>query len=61
MKSPELMTLSEGAAYLRFDATAKNPVGAFRKWLHRNNVPIRKRGRVILVERRVLDAITQGR
>lgn len=48
------VTLEEGARYCRFD-DCKNPVIAFRKWLYRANVPFRKRGRKLLVERRVLD------
>jgi hypothetical protein len=58
-ESPYL-TLDEGARFCRFDATAQSPVIAFRKWLHRNSVPVRRRGRVLLVERRVLEAVLRG-
>lgn len=54
------LTLEEGAAFLRFDVTAANPVVAFRKFLHRHSVPVTKRGRVLLVERRVLEAVIHG-
>lgn len=54
------LTLDEGARFCRFDATAVNPAVAFRKWLHRQAVPIVRRGRVLLVERRVLDAVLRG-
>lgn len=47
------LTLDEGARFCRFDA-CQDPVVAFRKWLRRNAVPVRKRGRKLLVERRVL-------
>lgn len=57
---PEYLTLAEGARLLRFDATAASPVPAFRKWLRREAVPVRRRGRVLLVERRELEAALRG-
>lgn len=52
------LTLAEGATRYRFDVTApKEPVQAFREWLARNAVPIRRRGRTILVEMAVVDAM----
>jgi hypothetical protein len=48
------LTLEEGARLCRFDATAAQPVLAFRKWLRRHAVPVVRRGRVLLVDRRVL-------
>lgn len=48
------LTLEEGARLCRFDATSVTPTIAFRKWLHRQGVPIVRRGRVLLVDRRVL-------
>jgi hypothetical protein len=53
------LTLAEGAAYCRFD-TCVTPTAAFRKWLHRQAVPIVRRGRMLLVERRVLDLVLKG-
>lgn len=50
------LTAEEAARYLRFDVTAADPVHAFRRWAARWAVPIRRRGRVLLVERRVLDS-----
>jgi len=58
-ESPYL-TLDEGARFCRFDATADDPRNAFRQWLHRNAVPIRKRGKTILIERRVLENCLLG-
>jgi hypothetical protein len=55
LRESEFLTLGEGAELLRFTVTApKEPVQAFREWLHRHAVPIVRRGRVLLVERRVL-------
>lgn len=54
---PVYLTLDEGAKLLRFDATApNNPTKAFTKWLHRQAVPVVRRGSRgrLLVERRVL-------
>ena len=48
--SPYLLT-DEAARYLRF-ASAH----LFRKWATRNRVPVQRRGRTLLYERRVLDA-----
>lgn len=50
------LTLEEGARLCRFD-TCQDPVQAFRKWLRRQGVPVVRRGRMLLVERRVLDAM----
>lgn len=55
-QSPYL-TLAEGARFWRFDATAVNPKEAFRRWLHRNAVPIRRRGKTLLVEKRLVEAV----
>lgn len=55
------LTLAEGARHCRFDVTAPgDPVNAFRRWLHRDGVPLVRRGRVLLVERAVLDAFMAG-
>jgi hypothetical protein len=52
------LTLAEGAIRWRFTVTApKEPVQALREWLARNAVPIKRRGRVILVETAVVDAM----
>src|SRR4051812_49076576 len=53
------LTAEEAARYLRFDVTAADPVHAFRRWAARWAIPIRRRGRVLLVERRVLDLALQ--
>ena len=59
--APELLTLEEGARLCRFDVTAPAaPVNGFRKWLVRQGVPVLRRGRVLLVERRVLMAYLRG-
>jgi hypothetical protein len=55
------LTLEEGARFCRFDATAADPADAFRKWLHRHSVPVVRRGRVVLVERRVLEDLLRPR
>jgi hypothetical protein len=58
---PEYLTLDEGATLLRFDVTSPaNPRKAFGKWLRRHAVPVLRRGRVLLVERRVLVAMLKG-
>jgi len=51
------LTLDEGARFCRFDQTAENPREAFRRWLHRHAVPIRKRGKVLLVEKQILESM----
>jgi hypothetical protein len=52
------LTLPEGAIRYKFTVTApKEPVQAFREWLQRNAVPIKRRGRCILVETAVVDAM----
>lgn len=48
------LTLEEGARFARFDDCA-DPVRAFYKWLGREAVPVRRRGRKVLVERRTLE------
>jgi hypothetical protein len=48
------LTLAEGARFARFDDCA-DPVRAFYKWLSREAVPVRRRGRKVLVERRTLE------
>lgn len=49
------LTLEEAARYLRFDACAF-PVRACLKFLVRQAVPVVRRGRAVLVERRVLES-----
>jgi hypothetical protein len=61
-ESPYL-TLDEGALFCRFDARVSNPNDMreqFRRWLHRNRVPVRRVGRTVLVERRHLEAFLRG-
>ncbi len=50
------LTLEEGARIARFD-DCQHPVRAFYAWLVRHAIPIRHRGRKVLVERRVLLAV----
>jgi hypothetical protein len=50
------LTLGEAAIYLRFDVCA-DPARSCRRWLHRHAVPVVRRGRALLIERRVLEAI----
>lgn len=50
------LTLAEGARYCRFDDCLQ-PVVMFRKWLRRQGVPVVRRGRELLIDRRVLDAV----
>lgn len=55
--SPEYLTLDEGAKLLRFDVTAPKCVReAFRQYLRGHAIPVKRRGRVILIEKRVLEA-----
>lgn len=49
------LTTEEAARYLRFPS-----VRAFYAWLDRNNIPKSRRGRVLLFERRILDAYIRG-
>jgi hypothetical protein len=49
------LTVAEAARLCRFDATAQDPEAAFRKWAWRNAVPARRRGRVLLFDRRVIE------
>jgi len=59
--APEYLTLEEGAHLLRFDQTApSNPTKCFLRWLRRNVVPVAKRGKTVLVERRVLEGYLRG-
>lgn len=54
---PEYLTLDEGAKLLRFDVTApSDPRKNFRLYLHRHAIPVLRRGRVLLIDRRVLEA-----
>lgn len=48
--TPEYLTTSEAAQYLRFPT-----VNAFRKWLGRNRIPVWRSGRVVRFRRDVLD------
>lgn len=54
------LTVEEGARFCRFDVTALNPTVAFRKWLARQAVPVVRRGKVLLIERRVLEAVLRS-
>jgi hypothetical protein len=57
----DLLTVSEGARLARFEVTAPgDPIGAFRKWLRREAIPVLRRGRILLIERRVLLAALRG-
>lgn len=54
----EYLTLAEVATLLRFDATAPSrPRQAVRDWLKRWEVPILRRGHILLVERTVIEAV----
>lgn len=50
------LTLEEGARYCRFD-DCRRPVVCFRQWLRRQGIPVVRRGRGLLIDRRVLDAV----
>ena len=52
-----LRELREAARLCRFDATADHPEVAFRQWARRHAVPALRRGRVLLFDRRVIDAV----
>ena len=54
------LTLAEAADFCRFD-TCANPVIAFRKWCRRHHVPVVRRGRVLLVNRQVLEHFLEGK
>lgn len=57
MREQEFLTLREAAELLRFTETApKAPEQACREWLNRHAIPVIRRGRVYLLERRVLMA-----
>lgn len=49
------LTAQEASDYLRFPS-----VRAFYRWLETNDLPKGRRGRVLLFERRVLDAYVRG-
>lgn len=58
---PEYLLLDEVARICRFDVTAPSrPSAAAWEWLRREAVPVLRRGRTLLVERRVLDAVLRG-
>jgi len=64
--SPYLLT-DEAARYLRFDRApngqTREPsemMNLFRKWAARWRVPVARRGRTLLYDRRVLDAFVKG-
>jgi hypothetical protein len=50
------LTVAEAARFLRFDARAKDPEKALRDWAAAHGIPARRCGRVLLFERRVLEA-----
>jgi hypothetical protein len=53
--------MEEGARYARFDATApSDPVRLFRAWVRSEGIPVSRRGRRLLIDRRVLDAYLRG-
>lgn len=58
--SPHL-TMAEAARYLRFDATSRTPERACRRWIREQGIPVKRRGRVLLVEQRILDAYLDGK
>ncbi len=54
----EYLTIPELTRLLRFDVTAPaKPELACRQWLRRQAVPVLKRGRTLLIERRVIEAL----
>lgn len=55
----KFMAISEVAELLRFTVTAKNPDSACLQWLRRQNVPTLKRGRLVLVERAIVEAMLE--
>ena len=55
--SPYLRT-DEAARFLRFDGPRARAL--FRKWALRHRVPVCRRGRTLLYERRVLEAFLKG-
>jgi hypothetical protein len=55
------LTVAEAARFCRFDATANDPEDAFRQWARRQGLPIRRRGRFLMVERRVLETFLSVR
>jgi hypothetical protein len=50
------LTVAEAARFCRFDTCAE-PREAFRKWARRQGLPMVRRGRMLLVDRRLLEAI----
>lgn len=54
---PEYLLVSEVVTLLRFDKTAPSaPYIACWQFLKRHAVPMKRRGRTLLIERRVLEA-----
>lgn len=61
LPAPQYLTVEEGAKLLRFDVTAPtDPEKNFRRYLHRHAIPVLRRGRVLLVDRRVLEATLEA-
>jgi hypothetical protein len=54
------LTVAEAARYCRFDATSEHPEAAFRQWAARQAVPARRRGRVLLFDRRVIETFLRN-
>jgi hypothetical protein len=55
------LTMEEGAQLARFDVTApSDPVRLFRAWVRSEGIPVARRGRRLLIERRVLEAYLRG-
>jgi hypothetical protein len=58
IRDSPFLTLAEGARFCRFDATApRHTTEVFRQWLRRHNVPLVRRGRVLLVDKKVLETV----
>jgi hypothetical protein len=61
MREPEYLLLDEVMVLLRFDVTAPRKARAATwNYLLRHAVPVLRRGRVLLIERRVLDVVLRG-
>jgi hypothetical protein len=54
------LTVAEAARFCRFDATAQHPETAFRQWAQREAIPAKRRGRVLLFERAVLETFLRN-
>ena len=54
---PRYMLVEDVARELRFTTTAKDWRLATLQWLARHAVPVLKRGRVLLLERHVLEVV----